>query len=108
MDFRCGEHRQGAINLPKIELWRSHSLFAFTAFLFGTPIAAMWSYGWAAKGSTFPFIHAMASAVPPLGLGIAGLIETRGGYKRGRWMAVIGTVIGSAMVTVGLASLIWG
>jgi hypothetical protein len=40
-----------------------------------------------------------------LGLGIAGLVRTSGGRRRGRWAAVTGTVVGALVTALAIAAV---
>lgn len=48
---------------------------------------------------------ACVAAPVGLGLGIAGLVRTSGGRRRGRWAAVTGTVVGALVTALAIAAV---
>ena len=93
--------------LTRPKLWRTQSLCAFLSLAFGLITSGMWAVIWLSCGEVFLNVGGVMQAIVPLAFGIAGLYETKGGLKRGRWMAVVGTSIGTAMTLATLLSQFW-
>ncbi|HWJ09289.1 MAG TPA: DUF4190 domain-containing protein [Nocardioides sp.] len=55
------------------------------------------------------FVCALTCCAAPVGvgLGIAGIVRTKDGRRRGRWAAVTGVVLGSLLTVAGLAFVVF-
>jgi hypothetical protein len=67
----------------------------------------LWIVIWVTSGQFYLTIWGVRQSILPLAFGIAGLYETRSNLKRGRRMAIIGTVIGVVETIACVLSPLW-
>lgn len=82
-------------------------MFAILSLGFGLVTLAMWAVIWVTSGRFYLSIWGIRQSIIPLSFGIAGLYETRGDLKRGRWLAVVGTAIGVVETIACILSPLW-